>query len=107
MNACKADISGRIMVGGVEHVQSSDLVKVSEQKRQHAGSLNKHPKMSKRKKKSVINTQLISVLLLLYSRRLFKPLKAKCQKFTDIYVFQFFVFFFYQRHSVLEEKCLQ
>lgn len=38
MAACKADISGRIMVGGVEHVESSDLVKVSlNRKRQRAG----------------------------------------------------------------------
>lgn len=67
MAACKADISGRIMVGGVEHVQSSDLVEVSlNRKKQRAGSLNKHPKMSGRKKKSVINILLISVLLLLY-----------------------------------------
>lgn len=62
MAACKADISGRIMVGGVEHVQSSNLVKVSlNRKRQRAGSPNKLPKMSGCKKKSVINIQLISV----------------------------------------------
>lgn len=85
MSACEADISGRIMVGGVEHVQSSDLVKVSlKRKKQRAGSLNKHPKMSTREKKSVISIQLISVLLLLYCGRLFRPLKAKCHKFTDI-----------------------
>lgn len=57
MAACKADISGRIIVGGVEHVHSSVLVKVSlNRKRQCAGSLNKHPKMSTCEKKSVINT---------------------------------------------------
>lgn len=39
MKACRADISGRIMVGGVEHVQSSDLVKVSLNTHKKGGSV--------------------------------------------------------------------